>query len=153
MSRLTDALNPGSIPVSANRFAFQSAIHGCMPYEKAAEHSRLNADAHYPSGSRFGACDDWGCTASSHTLPAFSYGPGARFRIDTNAPFRVTVAFPLLGQGFLSDMRIVLNQAGREVALTTSCTMKELAHFTHALDAGMTLVARGFCPQSWFREF
>ena len=82
--------------VEANRFTLATTLHGCLPYEGAPDRWRRHADGTYSDGAYHGACDDWGCAASTRSLPAGSYGPGRGNTIDTNAPFRVQVSPRLL---------------------------------------------------------
>mmetsp|Transcript_26981 Transcript_26981/g.72412 ORF Transcript_26981/g.72412 Transcript_26981/m.72412 type:complete len:439 (+) Transcript_26981:456-1772(+) len=127
--------------VEANRFTLATTLHGCVPHEGAPDRWRRHADETYPNGAYWGACDDWGCAASTNALPTGSYGPGVGNTINTNAPFRVEVSFPvdhITGQ--LAGVRTTLSQGDREVAMDVQCDAAQLALMTRPLFQGMVAV-------------
>jgi len=100
----------------ANRFAATSTIHACQPLDTAPKRWRdnlVNNERYDGEGSYYGGCDNWGCAHKSADLPANSFGPGRQYRIDTNAPFRVTMRFPTDADGNLPRSRSSTRKARR----------------------------------------
>jgi len=63
--------------MEANKYAFRMTPHKC--------------DAH-TDGSYF-SCDRGGCGKSIYSIDPQAYGPGSKFRIDTNKKFHVSISF------------------------------------------------------------
>eukprot|EP00966_Prymnesium_polylepis_P319698 7376128-Prymnesium_polylepis.1 len=127
--------------VEANRFTLATTLHGCLPYAGAPDRWQRHADNTYPNGALYGACDDWGCAASTNALPAGSYGPGRANTIDTSSPFEVKVAFPVdVATGHLGGVTTTLMQAGRTVEMQIDCDSNHLSLMTRPLAEGMVAV-------------
>mmetsp|Transcript_22026 Transcript_22026/g.55611 ORF Transcript_22026/g.55611 Transcript_22026/m.55611 type:complete len:547 (-) Transcript_22026:125-1765(-) len=117
----------------ANQYSWMSTMHAYNPTVGA---DGLGMARGY--GGSLGEPErrDWTAT---------EYGPGGQC-IDTQAPFQVSVSFPMTGNGTLAAMEIELSQAGKpcnlnsridEYAVQGHEAMQEL---TDALQAGMTPV-------------
>ena len=141
--------------LEANRFAMTTTLHPCMPMDSAPERWRDNllTNPRFPraEGSYHGACDNWGCAANSRSLNqhAKAYGPGRQYSINTMAPYRVEVAFPLGGDGSLHDVEVTLSQRGRTLRVPFGCDYDALRLMTPPLRDGMALVASHWGDASW----
>ena len=137
-----------------NRFAMTSTLHPCQAYAQAPERwqDNLRNNPRFPSeeGAYHGACDNWGCACKSADLPAYSYGPGARYRIDTTKAFRVSIRFPTDDDGELAEMIVELTQAGVRVRVPLGwCEYNSYAMMTRSLRDGMALVASHWGNANW----
>ena len=132
----------------ANRFAATSTIHACQPLDTAPKRWRdnlVNNERYDGEGSYYGGCDNWGCAHKSADLPANSFGPGRQYRIDTNAPFRVTMRFPTDADGNLRALEVEYSQGSTTLSVPRGwCEQpweQMLGLMTQPLREGMILVA------------
>lgn len=137
-----------------NRFAMTSTLHPCQAYASAPERWQENLanNPRFPhdEGSYHGACDNWGCACKSADLPAYSYGPGPRFRIDTSRAFRVSVGFPTTPTGDLKEMVVDLSQGSTSVRVPLGwCEYDSFTMMTRALRDGMVLVGSHWGNANW----
>ena len=100
-------------------------------------------------GGYHGACDNWGCAAASNALPQRSYGAGARYRINTDSPYKVRVGFPTDGRGELSGVHVELSQGSTVLHVPSTCDRALLHTMTRPLKEGMALVASHWGTATW----
>mmetsp|Transcript_173585 Transcript_173585/g.422198 ORF Transcript_173585/g.422198 Transcript_173585/m.422198 type:complete len:409 (-) Transcript_173585:270-1496(-) len=105
-----------------NRFSWHSTLHGSV------DHTGLGK-GYGGGGPGWSGPRDW---------DAAHFGPKGKC-VDTDAPFEVSVSFPVDGQGKLSSMDVTLSQAGRDCPLKISISgYSAMAELDAALSAGMT---------------
>ena len=141
-----------------NRFAMTSTLHPCQRYEDAPERwqnaPRNAGNPNFPKDAGppyyHGACDNWGCACKSADLPHYSYGPGARYQIDTTLPFRVSISFPTDANGDLKEFVVELTQGSNNVHLTIGwCEYDSVKMISKTLREGMNLVMSHWGNANW----
>jgi len=105
-----------------NRFSWHSTLHG------STDHTGLGR-GYGGGGPGWSGPRDWN---------AAEFGPKGKC-VDTDAPFEVSVSFPLDGQGKLTAMDVTLSQDGHDCPLHISIGgYSAMAELDAALSAGMT---------------
>eukprot|EP00727_Mastigamoeba_balamuthi_P009668 m51a1_g5323 hypothetical protein (144) ;mRNA; r:332276-332878 len=105
--------------MEANQYAFSVALHKC------------NA----PSNKFFSWCDGGGCGKNFASM-AWAYGPGNRYKINTQRPFTATFDFQSRG-GQLRNVVATLAQEGRSVSMDFASCGGYLQELSAPLKAGM----------------
>ena len=138
-----------------NRFAMTSTMHGCRDMDAAPQRWRdgLFKNPRFPGSSYHGACDNWGCPHASKEWPKLTYGPGPRYRINTNAAYTVRVAFPTDADGDLRAIEVELSQGSTTLTVPPSwCEQPEsesLRLMSQPLRDGMVIVASHWGDAAW----